>query len=142
MSEAKQGDTVQVHYTGRLGDGQVFDSSLERDPLEFKIGANAVIPGFEQAIAGMAPGQSKTITLEPGDAYGQYRDEMVHRVSRTDIPDNMELQPGMMVQAQSPNQEVIVLTVKDVDDDSVTLDANHPLAGKELTFDIELVAIV
>ena len=141
MTEAKQGDTVRVHYTGRLEDGNVFDSSLQRDPLEFTIGAGEVIAGFEEAVTGMSPGQSKTVTIDPDHAYGDYRQEMVHRVSRSDIPDDVELEPGMLVQASRNDNETIVLTVREVDDQNVTLDANHPLAGKDLTFEIELVSI-
>lgn len=142
MPEVKQGDTVKVHYTGRLNDGEVFDSSLEREPLEFTVGSGEVIAGFEQAVQGMSPGDTKTVTMSPAEAYGDYDDGMVHKISRSNIPEDVELEPGMMVQASREDNEVIVLTVREIDEESVTLDANHPLAGKDLTFDIELVAIV
>ncbi len=142
MSEAKQGDTVRVHYTGRLGSGEVFDTSQERDPLEFTIGSGEVIPGFEIAVEGMNVGEQKTVVLAPENAYGEHNETMVQRVSRADMPPEIKIEVGMMLQAMQSNNQPIVLTVTDIDDESVTLDANHPLAGKELTFDIQLVEIV
>ena len=142
MTEAKQGDTVRVHYTGKLGNGEVFDSSQDREPLEFTVGSGEVIPGFDEAVTGMSIGENKSVTLDPERAYGEYRSEMVHKISRTEIPDDMDLEVGMMVQAAQPNNERVILTVTEMDEKTVTLDANHPLAGKELTFDIQLVEIV
>ncbi len=142
MAEAKNGDKVRVHYTGRLDDGEVFDSSAQRDPLEFTIGSGEVIPGFDSAVTGMSPGQSKTVVLEPANAYGDYNAEMVHHVSRSQLPEDVELEPGMMVQASQGENETMLLTIKEITEKTITLDANHPLAGKELTFDIQLVEIV
>ncbi len=142
MAEAKNGDKVRVHYTGRLDDGEVFDSSAQRDPLEFTIGSGEVIPGFDSAVTGMSPGQSKTVVLEPANAYGEYNAEMVHHVSRSQLPEDVELEPGMMVQASQGENETMLLTIKEITEKTITLDANHPLAGKELTFDIQLVEIV
>lgn len=140
MTQATAGNTVRVHYTGRLNDGTVFDSSEGRDPLEFTLGAGQVIPGFDEAVTGMAVGDSTTVTIEPENAYGERRDEMVQEVSRSDIPSDIELALGMQLQASGPAGDVIV-TVIELSDESVKLDANHPLAGKALTFDLELVEI-
>lgn len=141
MTGAQQGDTVKVHYTGKLEDGSVFDSSLQRDPLEFTIGEGQIIPGFEKAVVGMEAGQNKTIQIESTEAYGPRYDEMVQIVERTQIPDNISLEVGAQLQANHPEGGPIILTVTDLNDSEVTLDANHPLAGKDLTFEIELVAL-
>lgn len=141
MTAVKTGDTVHVHYTGRLDDGSVFDSSSDRQPLEFTIGAGSVIPGFEQAVLGMSPGDTKTVTIASGDAYGPHHAEMVHQVSRSQLPPDLEVEVGTMLRASGPNGEDVPLTVVDVSDQSITVDANHPLAGKDLTFELELVAI-
>lgn len=140
-SQAKQGDTVKVHYTGRLQDGTVFDSSQNREPLEFTIGTGMIIPGFEQAVLGMAPGESKTEIIPTEMAYGPYMEEMVLVIDRGQIPPEMDPEIGQQLQIQQPGGQVIPVMVTDVSDASVTLDANHPLAGEELTFDIELVEI-
>lgn len=140
MTQATAGNTVRVHYTGRLNDGTVFDSSQGRDPLEFTLGEGQVIPGFDEAVAGMAVGDSATVTIEPENAYGEHRDEMVQAVPRSEIPSDIDLDIGMQLKASGPAGEMIV-TVIELSDESVTLDANHPLAGKALTFDLELVEI-
>lgn len=140
MTQATAGDTVQVHYTGTLEDGTVFDSSQGRDPLEFTLGAGNVIPGFDRAVEGMAVGESSTVTIAPEDAYGDHRAEMVQQVARTEIPSEIDLQVGMQLQASGPAGEMIV-TVVELSDENVTLDANHPLAGQPLTFELELVAV-
>lgn len=142
MSAAKQGDTVRVHYTGALGDGTQFDSSREASPLEFKIGEGRIIPGFEEAVVGMEPGDSKQVTISSDQAYGPRREELTQEVERTMLPDDLEVQPGMQLQASGPGQQPLVVTVSEVKEGSVVLDANHPLAGKDLTFDIELVEVV
>lgn len=139
MAGAQQGDTVKVHYTGKLEDGSVFDSSLQRDPLEFTIGEGQIIPGFEKAVVGMEAGQNKTVQVESAEAYGPRYEEMVQVVERTQIPDNISLEVGAQLQANHPQGGPIILTVTDLSDSEVTLDANHPLAGKDLTFEIELV---
>jgi FKBP-type peptidyl-prolyl cis-trans isomerase 2 len=141
MPEATNGDIVKVHYTGKLEDGTVFDSSRERDPLEFKLGGGQVIPGFEQAVVGMSPGETKTATVPATDAYGERRDDMSTDISRDRLPDGLEPEVGQQLQAQNEQGQAIPVTITDVSDDAVTLDANHPLAGKDLTFDIELVEV-
>ena len=140
MPNAKQGDTVRVHYTGTLPDGSVFDSSSGRDPIEFTVGAGQVIPGFDQAIAGMAVGQEKSITIPAAEAYGPRREELVLQVDRGQFPPNIEPEVGQQFQLGEGDQ-MFVVTVKDVADDNVVLDANHPLAGEDLTFALELVEI-
>ncbi|MBP1736057.1 MAG: peptidylprolyl isomerase FKBP-type [Deltaproteobacteria bacterium] len=134
MAEAKTNDTVKVHYTGRLTDGTVFDSSLEREPLEFTIGQKSVIPGFEEGIIGMAIGDTKTVSIASQDAYGPYLEDLIGTIRRTQIPPDIELKVGTILQMQGPNGEVTLVMVKALNDESVTLDANHPLAGKDLTF--------
>ena len=141
MSQAKSGDTVKVHYTGILEDGTEFDSSSGREPLEFTIGAGNIIPGFEQAVTGMEQGDSKRVVIPAGEAYGDRQDELVQTLPRQDIPDHITLEEGVVLEAESPNGQRMRLTVVDMDDQSVTLDANHPLAGKDLTFDLELVDV-
>jgi len=141
MPEAKRGDTVRVHYTGTLDDGTVFDSSREREPLEFSLGAGQVIPGFDQALTGMKPGESKKVTIPAVEAYGPYRSELVLVVDRSEFPPDIE--PGIGDQFQlSQDGQSFVVNVTEVTDQAVTLDANHPLAGEDLTFDLELVEIV
>lgn len=143
MNQAKQGDTVRIHYTGKLDDGTVFDSSTNRDPLEFSIGAGQVIPGFEAAVVGMAPGESKTEKIDSEKAYGPHRSEMVMVVERQQIPPDIPLGVGQQLQLQGPSgQPPLPVLVTEVSDNQVTLDANHPLAGENLTFDIQLVDIV
>ncbi|MFQ6002736.1 MAG: peptidylprolyl isomerase [Candidatus Zixiibacteriota bacterium] len=142
MTKAKNGDTVKVHYTGKLEDGTVFDTSIERDPLQFTIGQGQIIPGFEQAVVGMEPGESK-ITKVPADkAYGPRRKEMVLVVDRNQFPVDLKPKVGQHLQSRQADGRTIRVTVTDVSESSVTLDANHPLAGKDLTFDIQLVEIV
>jgi len=142
MEKAKAGDTVRVHYTGKLEDGTVFDTSAQRDPLEFTIGERGVIPGFEQAVVGMAAGDRKTVQLPPERAYGGHRSELVFEVERGDLPPDLEPEVGQQLEYREPDGESVPLTVTDVSESTVTLDANHPLAGEELTFDLELVDIV
>ncbi|MEO0455765.1 MAG: peptidylprolyl isomerase [Cyanobacteria bacterium P01_A01_bin.114] len=141
MAQAKQGDTVLIHYTGKLDDGSVFDSSVERDPLEFSIGAGRVIPGFESAVVGMSPGESKVETIPSEQAYGPRREEMVVQVDRVQIPDEIPLDVGIQLQMQGPQGQQVPVMVTEVSDAKVTLDANHPLAGENLTFEIQLVEI-
>jgi peptidylprolyl isomerase len=141
MAEAKTNDTVKVHYTGRLTDGTVFDSSLGREPLEFTIGQKAVIAGFEEGVIGMAVGETKTVSIASQDAYGPYLDDLIGTVGRVHIPQDIELKVGTILQMQAPDGGVTLVRVKDLNDENVTLDANHPLAGKDLTFDINLLEI-
>jgi FKBP-type peptidyl-prolyl cis-trans isomerase 2 len=142
MSQAKDGDTVRVHYTGKLADGSVFDSSLERGPLEFKLGEGRVISGFEQAVRGMSPGEESTTQVPADDAYGQRRDDMVVSVSRQEMPDGMQPEVGQQLQVTQSDGKPIPVRVVEVSEEAVKLDANHPLAGKDLTFDLKLVEIV
>ena len=136
---AKNGDRVRVHYTGRLDDGQVFDSSREGDPLEFTVGAGEVIPGFDEGVRGMTVGESKTIEIEPEDAYGPRRDALATSIPREAAQLPVEPQVGMhfMLPLQDGNQLEVVVT--EVTPDHITIDGNHPLAGERLTFDVELV---
>jgi peptidylprolyl isomerase len=140
MVAAKPGDRVKVHYTGKLEDGSVFDSSADREPLEFTIGQQEVIPGFESAVVGMSPGDSKTENIPIDRAYGPRRDDMVISVDRKEIPDDIPLQVGQRLRMSQEGHQIIV-TVAEVSPENVTLDANHPLAGQNLVFDIELVEI-
>lgn len=139
--QAKKGDTVRVHYTGRLEDGQIFDSSEGGDPLEFEIGSGQVIEGFDEGVRDMSVGGKKTITIEADQAYGQRKDELLQTVSRASIQLDEDPQPGMQLVMQLPDGNQIPLTVTAVTPDSITLDANHPLAGQNLIFDIELIGI-
>lgn len=141
MSEAKAGDTVRVHYTGKLKDGTVFDSSADREPLEFTLGEGQVIPGFEKAVAGMTPGDSKTAVIASGEAYGPHVPEMVMDVPKNQLPDDFDPEIGQRLELQRSDGKTFVVEVTGVSDSGVTMDANHPLAGKDLTFDIELVGI-
>ncbi len=142
MTQAKSGDTVRIHYTGTLDDGTQFDSSAGREPLEFALGGGQVIPGFDSAVDGMAVGENKTVTIAPEQAYGPRHEQLVQQVSRDALPDDMEPAVGMHLQSQSPDGQIMNLVVTEVADDSITVDANHPLSGQALTFDIELVEIV
>ncbi len=142
MTQAKSGDTVRIHYTGTLDDGTQFDSSAGRDPLEFALGAGQVIPGFDNAVDGMAVGEKKTVTLPAEEAYGERHEQLVQEVSRSALPDEIEPAVGMQLQSQSPEGQVMMLVVTGVGEESITVDANHPLAGQALTFAIELVEIV
>lgn len=142
MTQAKSGDTVQVHYTGTLNDGSQFDSSHGADPIEFTIGDGNLIAGFEQAIVGMTAGDSKSVNIPSDKAYGPHHQDLVHEVERERIPPEVTLEVGGQLQASGPNGEPVRLTVVGLTDDKATLDANHPLAGEDLTFALELVAIV
>ncbi len=141
MAQAKSGDTVKVHYTGKLDDGTVFDSSLDRDPLEFVLGSGMVIQGFENAIEGMSEGESKEVTIPSGEAYGDYRDDMCIEVQKAQIPENINPEVGQLLQLRTEDGGATTVTVTSITDDMVTLDANHPLAGRDLTFDLKLVEI-
>ena len=141
MSQAKRGDKVKVHYTGSFEDGTVFDSSRGEDPLEFTIGAGQVIAGFEDAIVGMNEGDRKREHIEPERGYGDRHEELVFSVSRTSIPPGNDVEVGDMLQVGFPDGRTADVQVMDIGDDTLTLDANHPLAGKPLVFDLELMKI-
>lgn len=141
MDKAQEGDAVKVHYKGKLPDGTTFDSSEGRDPIDFKIGEGKIIPGFEKAVIGMEPNQTKTETIPASDAYGERKDELVFQVERSQFPQQIEPKVGQGLQIQAPTGQTFQVTVAEVQENQVTLDANHPLAGKDLTFEITLVEI-
>jgi peptidylprolyl isomerase len=142
MIQAKSGDTVKVHYTGKLDDGSVFDSSGDRAPLKLIIGDNRIIPAFEQAVIGMQPGESKTIQISAAEAFGPYRTELVSTVERSIFPADLEPKAGQRLKATNLAGRSVAVTVTEVSESTVTIDANHLLAGEDLTFDIELIEIV
>jgi peptidylprolyl isomerase len=142
MTQAKRGDTVRINYTGRLTDGTTFDSSEGREPLQFTLGAGQVITGLENRLEGMEVGSKDTVTIPADEAYGPRSEEAVQTVERTQLPQDIDVAVGTQLQARTPEGRVIPLTVIAADDNVVKLDANHPLAGKDLVFDVELVEIV
>lgn len=142
MSTATVGDKVRVHYTGKLEDETVFDSSEGRDPIEFTLGSGEVIPGFEQAVVGMEPGDEKTATIPAVEAYGERREDLVVALERSSMPEEFEPEPGQELQMRDRSGNSFVVRVVEVGDEEVTVDANHPLAGETLNFEIELVEIV
>ena len=139
--QAKKGDKVKVHYHGRLTDGTTFDSSQGRQPLEFEVGSGMVIRGFDDGVAGMSVGDKKTISIPPEDAYGPRQEEMVIEFPLSNFPDDIQPEVGMTLQMHSENGQELPVVITAMNADTVTLDANHPLAGYELIFDIELVDI-
>lgn len=141
MRQAADGDKVKVHYTGTLGDGTVFDSSREREPLEFTLGDGKLIKGFNQAVVGLGTGDSRDVTISAEEAYGQRREELVVKIPKDQFPPNIEPEPGVMLNLRQPDGGVLDVTITEVTDDAVMLDGNHPLAGRDLTFNIELVEI-
>lgn len=141
MMQAKNGDIVKVHYTGKLIDGTEFDSSVERNPLQFTLGEGQLIPGFEQAVLGMNLGESKTVKIPADQAYGPHRDEMVMVVERDRFPAQISPEIGQQFEIRQSDDQAFVVVVTDVSTSSVTLDGNHPLAGEDLIFDIQLVEI-
>ncbi|WP_375262038.1 peptidylprolyl isomerase [Palleronia sp.] len=141
MSQAKAGDTVRMHYSGSLADGTQFDSSKGRDPLEFQLGSGQIIPGLDNALQGMAEGDTKQVVVEPAEAYGDRDPARIQAVPREQIPDHIPVDPGTQLQMQTPDGQTLPVMVTDANDAEVTLDANHPLAGQQLTFDVELVEI-
>ena len=137
----KKGDKVKVAYTGKLEDGNVFDSSEDRAPLSFEVGANQVIPGFDKAVEGMKKDEEKTFTLSVDEAYGPVKEELVQEFPRDKLPEKPEPKEGMMLVMQAPNGQQVPAKIAKVDGDIVVIDINHPLAGKELTFDIKVVGV-
>ncbi len=142
MEQVKNGDVVRVHYTGKLTDGEQFDSSAGREPLEFTVGAGQMIKGFDDAMPGMTVGEKKTINILPDDAYGQKDEEAIIAFPKADIPKEILLEVGTQLQLRNEQGHPIPVTIVEIKPDFVMLDANHSLAGKELVFDIELVEIV
>lgn len=141
MTQVKAGDTVRLHYTGTLSDGATFDSSQGRDPLEFTVGSGQIIPGLDKEIPGMAVGDKKVVEIPCADAYGEADPNARQAIPRSEIPQDIPTEPGTQLQMQAPNGQVVPVTVVEATETEVTLDANHPLAGKDLTFAIELVGI-
>jgi FKBP-type peptidyl-prolyl cis-trans isomerase 2 len=137
----KNGDTIQVHYKGTLTDGTLFDSSEGGEPLEFKVGGGMVIPGFDKGVMGMAIGEKRTINIPCAEAYGQLNEEMKINMPRSEVPADMNPEIGMEMHLTDENGQVIPVLVIGLTDDTITLDANHPLAGEDLNFDLELVSI-
>ena len=142
MSRAAAGNQVRFHYTGSLADGTVFDSSTERDPLQVTLGTGQIIPGVDQARTGMAPGDEQKVTVAAEEAYGPHRDELIHEVGRERLSPEMKVDVGDRLEGTDGSGRRLQLTVVEVNDQAVKLDANHPLAGEDLTFDLELVEIV
>jgi len=141
MAQVKAGDLVKVHYTGKLTNGEQFDSSVGREPLEFTVGAGQMIKGFDDAMPGMTIGQKKTINIPAVDAYGEKNDDAIIEFPKENVPADMKLEPGMQLTLSNQQGQPVPVVVGDVKEDVIILDANHFLAGKELVFDIELVEI-
>jgi peptidylprolyl isomerase len=142
MQQVKKGDKVKVHYTGKLTNGEQFDSSIGRAPLEFTVGAGQMIAGFDNAMPGMSVGEKKTVNISPENGYGHKSEEALIEFPKTNVPPDMHLEPGMKLELRSEDGQPFPVTVTEIKDDVILLDANHELAGKELIFDIELVEIV
>lgn len=141
MSKVKNNDTVKVHYTGKLTSGEVFDSSKDREPLEITVGQGQLIPGFENGLIDMEENEKKTLNIPSSEAYGDVRKELVQEVPKSQLPEEIKPEVGMPLVSKTPQGQEIQLVVTEVKDDAITVDANHPLAGKDLVFDIELVEI-
>ncbi|WP_405382325.1 peptidylprolyl isomerase [Maribacter sp. LLG6340-A2] len=141
MSKVKADDRVVLHYTGKLSDGQVFDSSVNREPLEVKLGEGSLIPGFEKGLLDMAPNEKKTIVIAKEEAYGEKRKELFQTVNKSDLPEDLKVEVNMALMATNADGSEKQLRVAEVNENDIVVDANHPLAGEDLTFDLELVAI-
>jgi peptidylprolyl isomerase len=142
MQQVKDGDVVRVHYTGKLTNGEQFDSSTGREPLEFTVGAGQMIKGFDDAMPGMTVGEKKTINIPAENAYGEKNEHAIIEFPKTNVPPEMKLEVGMQLQLKDQDGNPLPVTVTDIKEDAVVLDANHMLAGKELVFDIELMEIL
>jgi peptidylprolyl isomerase len=142
MTQAKTGDTVKVHFEGSLEDGSIFGSTINDEPFEFTIGQKHMLPGFENAVIGMQKGDTKTITLPPEEAYGLHKKELVHVMNRSGFPKEINLEIGKTLRVRTQDGKYIVVTIKDITEDSIVLDENEPLAGETLTFNIELIDIL
>ncbi len=141
MSQVKKDDKVKVHYTGKLGNGEVFDSSLDREPMEFQVGSGQLIPGFENGVIDMKVNEKKTLVIPSAEAYGEPRKELIQEVPKDRLPEEIKPEVGMGLVSKTPEGQEIQLVVKEVNEDSILVDGNHPLAGQELTFEIEVVGI-
>ncbi|MGE5481133.1 MAG: FKBP-type peptidyl-prolyl cis-trans isomerase [Chloroflexota bacterium] len=138
----KEGDKVHVHYVGKFDDGEVFDDTEGKEPLEFTIGGGEVIEGFDRALIGMSEGESKFVKILPSEAYGEYNEELILAVDRSQFPEDMEVEPGQVFMLEPEDEAPVEVTVLKVEGDKVYLDANHPLAGEELNFELKLVKIL
>jgi peptidylprolyl isomerase len=141
MKQAKSGDSVKIHYTGKLNDGTVFADSKKGEPLEFTLGAGQIIPGVDEAVQGMEPGQSKTVTIPPEKAYGPRQEGLTKDIPKDDLPEGMQPQVGQSLKVDRPNGEPMIVSITAVSDSNITVDANHPLAGKDLDFKLELLEV-
>ena len=142
MSQVKANDTVKVHYTGKLADGQVFDSSVERgEPIEFTMGQGQLIPGFEKGLIDMKVNEKKTINIPKEEAYGEPREELIQEVQKSQLPEEIKPEVGIGLVSKSPDGQEMNLVVRDIKEDTIVVDGNHPLAGKDLVFDLEVVEI-
>ncbi|WP_158837771.1 FKBP-type peptidyl-prolyl cis-trans isomerase [Polaribacter sp. L3A8] len=141
MSQVKENNTVKVHYTGKLADGQIFDTSEGKEPIEFTLGEGSLIPGFEKGLIDMKVSEKKTITIVKEEAYGEVNKDLIQEVNKSDLPQDMEPQVGMGLVSKSPDGREMNLMVVEVKDESIVIDGNHPLAGKDLVFDLEVVEI-
>jgi peptidylprolyl isomerase len=141
MAQAKTGDHVRIRLTGRLDDGTVFATAGEMEPLEFTLGTSDVLPAIEEALEGMEPGESKTVFIPADEAFGPWRQELVGEVPRESLPEDLNIEVGQQLQVSQPGTDSMVVSVIDASDYSITIDANHPLAGEDLVFDLELVDV-
>ncbi|UMB61102.1 peptidylprolyl isomerase [Lutibacter sp. A80] len=141
MTQVKENNTVKVHYTGKLSDGQIFDSSEGKEPIEFTLGQGQIIPGFEKGLIDMKLNEKKTITIPEAEAYGPVNNQLIQEVQKNQLPQDMEPQVGMGLVSKTPDGREMNLLVIEVKDESIVVDGNHPLAGKDLIFDLEVVAI-
>jgi peptidylprolyl isomerase len=141
MTQAKMGDTVKVHYSGKLDTGVLFDTSEGSDPLQFELGSGCLIQGFEEAVVGMSPGESKTVIIPPEKAYGRYRDDRVIKIDKSNLPEDIIPAEGMALEVCAPNGVMVPVQITEIEGSTVTLDANHPLSEQTLTFEIKLVEI-
>ncbi|MCK9565584.1 MAG: peptidylprolyl isomerase [Methanothrix sp.] len=141
MTQAKMGDTVKVHYNGKLDTGVLFDTSEGSDPLQFELGTARLIPGFEEAVVGMSPGESKTVIIPPEKAYGRYREDRVFKIDKKDLPEEIAPAEGMTLEVCASNGTMVPVQITEIEGSTVTLDANHPLSEQTLTFEIKLSEI-
>ena len=141
MSQVKQNDTVRVHYTGTLDNGEIFDSSREREPLEFTLGQGQLIPGFENGVIDMKVNETKTVEIPAAEAYGEHQAELIQEVPKDQLPPEIKPEIGLGLVSRTPDGREMPLTITEVREESIMVDANHPLAGKDLTFEIEVVEI-
>lgn len=142
MNQASAGQTVRIHYNAKLEDGTLVDTSAEPDPMQFELGSGQVIPGLDNAVQGMAVGESKTVTIQADEAYGPRNEQLIISVPNSELPKDLQPSVGMELQSRAADGQITKLTITEVGDDSITVDANHPLAGQVLQFDIELIEIV